>query len=246
MAGLLSVADALAQVLEGAAPLSAIDVPLSEAHGRVLAPISPRGARSRPHAMSAMDGYAVRAADVKETPARLTIIGEVAAGRPFGRAVGKGEAARIFTGGVVPDGADTVVIQENTRRDGDIVTVNSSAALGKNIRPGGLDFKEGEVLFKRGHRLLARDLALVAGMNYASVPVHRTPRIASFATGDELVPPGSTARAWTDHLLQRVHARRHAARRGRRGDRSRHRPGPLDDTVAAVRKAKAVEAPISW
>lgn len=244
MAGLLSVADALAQVLEGATPLPAVDVPLNEAHGRVLCADLAARRTQPPAAMSAMDGYAVRAADVANVPARLTIIGEVAAGRPFGRAIGKGEAARIFTGGVVPDGADTVVIQENTKRDGDVVTVNSSAALGKNIRPGGLDFKEGEVLFRRGHRLLARDLALIAGMNYAKVPVHRMPRIASFATGDELVPPGSTPGPgqiiYSNGFTLAAMLRAEGAEMIDLGIV----PDRLQDTVAAVRKAKAAQADI--
>ena len=137
-----------------------------------------------------MDGYAVRAADVANVPVRLKIIGEVAAGRPFARAVGPGEAARIFTGGVMPDGADTVVIQEHTKRDGDCVEVEKPTAKGRHIRAQGLDFKAGDALLAAGHRLTARDLALAAAMNHPLVPVHRRPKIALFATGDELVPPG--------------------------------------------------------
>jgi molybdopterin molybdotransferase len=137
-----------------------------------------------------MDGYAVRAADVAEPPARLKIVGEVAAGRPFDRAVGSREAARIFTGGVVPAGADTVVIQEHTTRDGDWVDVEKSAASGRHIRVKGLDFTAGEMLLAAGRRLNARDLSLAAAMNHPLVPVHRRPKIALAATGDELVPPG--------------------------------------------------------
>ena len=189
---LLSVADALDRVLAHAAPLAAEEVPLAEADGRVLAaPL--KALRTQPPAdLSAMDGYAVRAADVASAPARLKVIGEIAAGRPFAAAVGPGQAARIFTGGVVPDGADTVVIQEHTMRDGDTVDVQKTTAKGRNVRPQGLDFHNGDALFAKGHRLRPRDLQLAAGMNHPLVPVYARPKIALFATGDELVQPGMT------------------------------------------------------
>jgi len=188
---LISVAEALDHVLAHAAPLAAEEVPLDEADGRVLAtPL--KALRTQPPAdLSAMDGYAVRASDVANAPARLKVIGEVAAGRPFTAAVGPGEAARIFTGGVVPDGADTVVIQEQSARDGDTVEVQKPTAKARNVRPQGLDFRSGEVLLPKGHRLTPRDLQLAAGMNHPLLPVYRRPKIALFATGDELVPPGS-------------------------------------------------------
>jgi molybdopterin molybdotransferase len=188
---LLSVADALTRVLADAQPLPAVDVPLAQAHGRVLAIDLAARRTQPPAAVSAMDGYAVRAADIAQTPARLKVVGEVPAGKPFDRGVGPGEAARIFTGGVLPGGADTVVIQEHAGREGEVVVVNRTTPAGKNVRPEGLDFKQGDVLFTRGRRLTARDLALVAAMNYPSVPVHRAPKIAMFGTGDELVPPGT-------------------------------------------------------
>jgi molybdopterin molybdotransferase len=121
--------------------------------------------------MSAMDGYAVRAADAAAIDSRLTVIGEVAAGRPFARAVGAGEAVRIFTGGVVPDGADAVVIQEDTVADGNSVTIKEAAITGRHIRPAGVDFREGDVLLRKGTRLTERDLALAAGMNYPQLAV---------------------------------------------------------------------------
>lgn len=187
---LLSVADALERVLAHAAPLPAEEAALADAHGRVLAH-GLKALRTQPPAdVSAMDGYAVRAADVKQPPARLKIVGEVAAGRPFDRAIGSGEAARIFTGGVMPAGADTVVIQEDTTRDGDWVDVAKAAAKGRHIRVQGLDFTAGEMLLAAGRRLNARDLSLAAAMNHPLVPVHRRPKVALAATGDELVPPG--------------------------------------------------------
>jgi molybdopterin molybdotransferase len=188
---LLSVAEALERVLAQAAALPAEEAPLAEAYGRVLA-ADLKALRTQPPAdVSAMDGYAVRSADVANVPAQLAVIGEVAAGRPFARTLGAGEAARIFTGGVMPAGADTVVIQEHAKRDGDRVEVEKSAAKGRHIRVEGLDFKAGETLLTAGRRLTARDLALAAAMNHPRVPVHRRPKLAVFATGDELVPPGT-------------------------------------------------------
>ena len=137
---LMPVAEALARVLADAAPLPAEHVPLDEAHGRVLAEDLAALRTQPPADVSAMDGYAVRAADVANVPATLDVIGEVAAGHPFDGAVGAGEAARIFTGGVLPAGADTVVIQEITARDGDRVIVEQPPAKGRNVRAPGLDF----------------------------------------------------------------------------------------------------------
>jgi molybdopterin molybdotransferase len=235
---LLSVAEALERVLSHAAPLPAEQAPLAEAHGRVLA-ADLKALRTQPPAdVSAMDGYAVRADDVASVPVHLRVIGEVAAGRPFARPVGPGEAARIFTGGVLPEGADTIVIQEHTRRDGDRVEVEKPSARGRHIRAQGLDFKLGDTLLAAGHRLTARDLALAAGMNHARIPVHRRPKIAVLATGDELVPPG-TQPAPGQIVSSNTFALGALARTegadvedlGIVGDR-------LDPTVAAVRHAR--------
>jgi len=191
MAALLSVTDALARVLDEVEPLASEYAPLVEADGRVLA-ADVVALRTQPPAdLSAMDGYAVRAADVASAPVTLKIAGEVAAGRPFAGEVHPGEAARIFTGGVVPPGADTIVIQENTSRDGERVVVNKSERAGRHIRSAGLDFKEGQVLLPRGQRLTDRDVMLAAAMSHPALPVHRRPKVAVFATGDELKPPGS-------------------------------------------------------
>jgi molybdopterin molybdotransferase len=188
---LLPVAEALELVLRDAVPLPSEMAALADAHGRVLTD-DLAAARTQPPAdVSAMDGYAVRAADVAGAPATLKLIGEVAAGRPFAGTVGGGEAARIFTGGFMPAGADTVVIQEHTRREGDLVVIEKPTSLGRNVRPKGLDFSAASVLLSRGHRLTARDLALAAAMNHPRVPVHRRPRVAVLATGDELVMPGA-------------------------------------------------------
>jgi molybdopterin molybdotransferase len=187
----LSVAESLALVLADAEPLPTEQAALVDACGRVLAE-DLKAMRTQPPAdVSAMDGYAVRGADVATVPARLTVVGEVAAGRVLDREIGPGEAARIFTGGMLPRGADTVVIQENTTRHGDVVTIERPAPKGRNVRPRGLDFTAGAVLLARGRQLTVRDIGLAGAMNYPAVPVHRRPRMAVLATGDELVLPGS-------------------------------------------------------
>jgi molybdopterin molybdotransferase len=231
-------------VLAHAEPLPAEEVPLAETDGRVLA-FGLKALRTQPPAdVSAMDGYAVRASDVANAPAHLKVIGEVAAGRPFAAAVGPGEAARIFTGGVVPDGADTVVIQELTKRNGDCVEVEKPTVKGRNVRMQGLDFRVGDALFTKGHRLRARDLALAAAMNHPLLPVHRRPKIALFATGDELVQPGTQPGpgqiVYSNGFALAALARAEGAEvadLGVVGDK-------LDETIAAVRRARDLGADI--
>lgn len=189
---LMSVAEALRRVLAAAQPLPAAMVPLNDALGLVLADDLTALRTQPPTAVSAMDGYAVRADDVAQAAATLTVIGEVAAGHPFDGTVGKGEAARIFTGGVMPEGSDTVVIQELATRDGDKVTFQKPTAKGRNVRNAGIDFTKGQVLLAKGRRLTDRDLMLAAAMNHPALNVHRRPKVAVLGTGDELVAPGST------------------------------------------------------
>ncbi len=189
---LMPVADALAAILDGAKPLDEEMVALDLAFHRTLARDLTALRTQPPQAMSAMDGYAVRAADAAQAKARLNVIGEVAAGRPFERAIDPGEAARIFTGGVMPEGADAVVIQEDTVVDGHVITVTEAAIPGRHVRPAGIDFRQGDILLKAGHRLTDRDLSVAASMNYPQVPVRRRPKLALLATGDELVMPGET------------------------------------------------------
>jgi molybdopterin molybdotransferase len=188
---LMPVADALSAVLDGAAPLPEETVALDAAHHRVLARDVAALRTQPPQAMSAMDGYAVRSADAANVGTRLRVIGEVAAGRPFEKTVGAGEAIRIFTGGVIPEGADAVIIQEDTVVDGSHVTITEAARPGRHIRPAGIDFRKGDVLLSRGTRLTDRDLSLAAGMNYPELAVRRRPKVALLATGDELLMPGS-------------------------------------------------------
>ncbi len=241
---MLSVADALARVLANARPLAAGNAPLADAHGRVLA-ADLKALRTQPPAdVSAMDGYAVRGEDVASAPARLKLVGEVAAGHPFDRPVGPGEAARIFTGGVLPPGSDTVAIQEHATRDGDAVTINKATAKGRNVRPQGLDFRAGDVLLPRGRRLTSRDLALAAAMNHASVPVHRRPKVAMLATGDELVMPGREPGPG-----QIVYSNGFALHAQIYGEDAEVidlgiAPDNLDATIAAVRRAREAGADV--
>lgn len=187
---LMPVADALAAVLKGAAPLPVEDIALDDAFHRTLARDLPALRTQPPAAMSAMDGYAVRLHDAK-AGARLDVIGESAAGSPCTRSVGAGEAVRIFTGGVVPDGADTIVIQEDTTREGVQVTLLEETRAARHIRAAGVDFCEGDVLLKQGACITDRAMSLAASMNYPRLPVHVRPKVAVLATGDELMLPGS-------------------------------------------------------
>jgi molybdopterin molybdotransferase len=187
----MPVAEALQRVLGDAKALPGEMAPLADALGRVLTEDLSALRTQPPAAVSAMDGYAVRANDVARSPVTLKLIGEVAAGHPFDGAVGSGEAARIFTGGVMPEGSDTVVIQELTTSDGKTVVIQKASTKGRNVRAEGVDFTEGQVLLRKGTRLSDRDLMLAAAMNHPRLRVHRQPKVAVLGTGDELVPPGS-------------------------------------------------------
>jgi molybdopterin molybdotransferase len=187
---LLPVAEARAKILAAAHPRGRENVPLNEALGRTLAaPLAARRTQP-PAAVSAMDGFALRAADVAALPARLRLIGTSAAGHGFAGAVGPRETVRIFTGAPVPQGADTILIQEDARLEGEFVAPSESVAAGSHIRAAGVDFKEGEALLAAGTRLGPIEIALAAAMNHADLTVVRRPRVAILATGDELVPPG--------------------------------------------------------
>ena len=187
---MISVAEALAHVTSSLGPLTAEQVALPDALGRVLAEDVASRLTQPPVDVSAMDGYAVRAADVASPPVTLKVIGETAAGGDFDGTLGAGQAVRIFTGAMVPDGADAIVIQEDTEAKGDEVIVNEGVPPGTYIRPAGLDFRAGQVLLAAGKVLTARDVGLAAAMNVPWLKVRRRPRIAILATGDEVVMPG--------------------------------------------------------
>ncbi|WP_158743448.1 gephyrin-like molybdotransferase Glp [Acidisphaera sp. L21] len=186
---MLSVAEARARILEPLRATPTETVALAEGWGRVLArPVLARLTQP-PADVSAMDGYALRAAD-GVLDARLRVIGAAPAGHPFDGEVGPGEAVRLFTGSVVPHGADCILLQEDATREGDDVLVREACTKGKHIRRAGQDFSAGDALLQPGRRLGARDIGLAAAANHPWLVVHHRPRIAILATGDEIAMPG--------------------------------------------------------
>jgi molybdopterin molybdotransferase len=186
----ISVEEALSRLLAPLERLPLEQVSIVDSIGRVLAEDLAARRTQPPFAVSAMDGYAVRAEDLAAVPVELRIVAEVPAGAGFGGHVGPREAARIFTGAPMPAGTDTIVIQEDTEREGDRVRVLEGAARGRYVRREGLDFGEGDVLLRVGRRLTARDIGLAAAMNRPWLFVHRRPRVGILSTGDEIVMPG--------------------------------------------------------
>ena len=193
---LLSVSKARQRILDALEPTSSTTVPLSQALGRFLAEDILARLTLPPHDVSAMDGYAVRATDVATCPAELTRVGESAAGHPWPGHLEPGQAVRIFTGGYVPDGADTIVIQENVdaaqESDNTPITVRQGAAKGRFIRPAGLDISAGDMALAKGTCLSARSIGLATAAGAASATVSPPPRIGILSTGDELVVAGKT------------------------------------------------------
>jgi len=188
---LVDADEAAAVVLERVPVLGVERVHLREAWGRVLAEDLAGDAPLPPFPSSAVDGYAVRAADAGKT---LRVLGESAAGRPFDGTVAPGAAARILTGGVLPDGADCVVMVEDVRLSGDQVTVPSKLVSGSNFHAAGADLKPGDLILKAGTELGAAEIGIAAATNRAQLPVRRRPRVAVMSTGDELFEVGSTGR----------------------------------------------------
>jgi molybdopterin molybdotransferase len=188
---LLDVDAALARLLQGASALPAENIPITNAGGRILAePVSARLTQP-PFAASAMDGYAIRWADL---PGPWRIVGEAAAGHGWTGTLGKGEAARIFTGAPLPAGADTIAVQEDITRNGDIATLSGDGPprQGAHIRARGQDFAAGDTLLAAGQPLTPARLGLLAAAGHGTLPVIRRPRVTLISTGDELVPPGTT------------------------------------------------------
>jgi len=186
---MMTVEDARARILAGLKPTPAETVALAQAWNRVSAADIPARLTQPPSDVSAMDGYAVRAGDAT-LGAKLRVIGAAPAGHPFAGTVGVGETVRLFTGSVVPNGADAILLQEDTTRDGDTATVNEAVTLGRHIRRAGQDFARGDVVIPTGRKLTARDIGLAAAANHPWLAVHRAPRVAILATGDEIALPG--------------------------------------------------------
>ncbi len=190
---LISVEEALDRVLQSAQALGVETVAIDQAFGRTLAQPITALRTQPPFNASAMDGYAVRGVDIAKSGARLRVIGESAAGHRYPHPLGAHEAVRIFTGAPVPEGADTILLQEHATRDGDDVIVTEPETPGRHIRKTGLDFLKGDELISSGVRLNERTLALAAAMGHGHVRVARKPKVAILATGDELVEPGHAA-----------------------------------------------------
>jgi molybdopterin molybdotransferase len=188
---MISVEHAVSAVTSSFTPRSSELIPISSALGRVLAEDVACQVTQPPTDVSAMDGYAVRVEDIDHVPATLRIVGESAAGNAFQGIVESGRAVRISTGAAMPQGANAIVIQENTDRSGDALTVKEMPVARKWIREAGLDFRVGTVLLRDGRLLTARDIGLCAAMNAAWVRVYRKPVVAFLATGNELVLPGA-------------------------------------------------------
>jgi len=187
---MISVDEALQNLFDLAPDLAVEHVPLARAGGRILAQPCHARRMQPPFAASAMDGYALDAG-AAQTGASFEVIGEAAAGHAFGGTVGPGQAVRIFTGAPVPEGASMVVLQEDCQRDGARMTITGTPDGASNIRPAGSDFQLGDSL-PAPRRLSPMDVALLAAMNIAQVPVARRPVVALISTGDELVMPGET------------------------------------------------------
>src|SRR5947207_7641622 len=187
---MLSVRDAHARVIAAFSPLPAETVSVADAAGRVLASAPKARLTQPPSDLSAMDGYAVRAEDVPAAPTMLRLVGQAPAGGSYDHALKPGETVRIFTGGPLPMGADAIVIQEDTKADGNQITILEAPRIGRHIRKAGLDFTAGDRPLAVGRTLTTRDVALAAAMNLPWLSVHRKPRVAILSTGDELVMPG--------------------------------------------------------
>ncbi|HZG30191.1 MAG TPA: gephyrin-like molybdotransferase Glp [Ensifer sp.] len=188
---LLPVESALSRLLALAQPIEDIEtLPLDACSGRVLAFDLAARLTQPPFDSSAMDGYAIRAADA-HARARLTLIGESAAGHAFEGSVGPGQTVRIFTGAPVPDGADTVLLQEDAiRHDDGTIGMSFFPEVRRHIRPRGQDFREGETILGAGAIMTPSRLMVAAAMDHPALPVRRRARVGLLATGDELVRPG--------------------------------------------------------
>ena len=221
---MITVEEALKRVLASAeTPLEEEKVALQSAYGRVLARDLKALRTQPPFPNSAMDGYALRAGDAASASATLTLVGESAAGRAFEGALGPGEAVRIFTGAPMPEGADTIVIQEDVEREGERIRLSAAPPAGDNLRPAGMDFHAGDALIPAGRRLTPRDVALAAAANHTEA--HGPPPRPGRDSGDwrRTGRARRNARAGANHRVQQFRRRRAGRSLRRRRHRSRHR-----------------------
>lgn len=193
MSGMLSVTEAQIRIQSTFHRVSAENIPLQDALGRVLATAITSPLDLPPFTNSSMDGYAVRAEDVRDVPASLTLVADIPAGVAPVRSIGSEEAARIMTGAVLPPGADAVVPIEDTQTEPgapDRITILKSVKRGDYLRPRGSDLRAGEPVLPAGRQLSAQDLGLLAALGMATISVIRRPRVALLSSGDELAAPG--------------------------------------------------------
>ena len=189
---LLSVEEARSRIIEAIQPLSVLRIELSSALGRALAEDIVALRAHPPTAVAAMDGYAIRSADALSLPIKLRKLGASKAGARFEGKILAGSCVRIFTGATLPDGADTIALQEDASEVGDVVEIRRVAEPGRHVRPAGTNYSAGQLCLAKGRVLTARDIGVVASCGYAHIPVCRKPRVAILATGDELVDPGGS------------------------------------------------------
>lgn len=230
---MITVKEALANILDLAGPLPAKEVPLAKADGRFLA-AELHARRSQPGGdMAAMDGYAFRHKDITDTDTAWPLAGRTEAGEAPGKPLPRGYLRRIFTGAVLPLGADTVIMQENTEEAADDVRILNLPGAGRNVRKAGFDFAEGDILMRAGERLTPRALALAAAAGYGALSVGARPAVHLISTGNELVPPGTLPAAHQQVSSNGVMLSALLARAG--ADVTDH--GILPDDRSAIQKA---------
>ena len=190
---MISVSEARDYIINAARTLPAEEVQVQDCAGRIAAEDITALRTQPPFDASAMDGYAVRSEDAVKGKT-LTVIGEAPAGKEFEELVGPGQAVRIFTGGIIPDGADHVIIQEDVERDGETIAIFDDQNPPRHIRRSGIDFHFGDSLYERGTKLGALHASVMASAGIETVQVHRKPRVAIFSNGDELTEIGAPAK----------------------------------------------------
>ena len=191
---LLSVEEACSRIIEAIRPLSVLRIGLSSALGRTLAEDIVAFRAHPPAAVAAMDGYAIRSTDALRLPVKLKNVGASKAGARFEGKVLAGKCVRIFTGATLPEGADTIAVQEDASELGGDVEITVVPQPGRHIRPAGINHSTGQLCLAKGRVLTARDIGVIASCGYARVPVRRKPRVAILGSGDELVDPGGSPR----------------------------------------------------
>jgi molybdopterin molybdotransferase len=236
--------EAVRLVLENTHRLPAEDVPLVEAQGLALAEDVRARFDSPPFDNSAVDGYAVRSADA-EAGRTFTVVDEAPAGRPAAKSVGEGEAIKIFTGGVIPEGADAVVMVENTSGWGEEFELKKAATVGQNVRGSGEDVREGDVILRAGTEVGAPEIALAATQGYGTLPVYRRPEVVVLSTGTELVEPGerdlSPGEIYDSNSYAIMAQAHEVGARARRVGAASDEAGTIRDAVAeALRTADVV------